>query len=230
MSLRYSMPIGPVSCGIAQTSPLGPLTCAHVQSTNLSFSAAAPYGRRSSRLSVMVKVGMYWNSICATSGAPVPACSAVRSLVYCRAALTGVDHLDLDRPGTSCSNSATSCAMSGTQVQNVSSVGVVHRLVDVGLAHRRGGGGTAALAVAAARGQRGTQRHRSGRGEQGSAAYRELWGRCGHGELPSKGQRGPARRATACWGQGVSREVRVRAGATAARQRRPVRASGDVPP
>ena len=39
-----------------------------------------------------------------------------------------------------------------------------------------------------------------------------------------------ARRATACWRQGVSREVRVRAGATAARQRRPVRASGDVPP
>ena len=31
----------------------------------------------------MVKVGMYWNSICATSGAPVPAFSAVRSLVYC---------------------------------------------------------------------------------------------------------------------------------------------------
>jgi hypothetical protein len=31
---------------------------------------------------VMVKVGMYWNSICATSGAPVPACKAVRSLVY----------------------------------------------------------------------------------------------------------------------------------------------------
>ena len=28
-----------------------------------------------------VKVGMYWNSICATSGAPVPACSAVRSFV-----------------------------------------------------------------------------------------------------------------------------------------------------
>jgi hypothetical protein len=82
MSLRYSMPSGPVSCGIAQTSPLGPLTCAHVQSTNLSFSAAAPYGRRSSRLSVMVKVGMYWNSICATSGAPVPACNTVRSLVY----------------------------------------------------------------------------------------------------------------------------------------------------
>ncbi len=82
MSLRYNMPSGPVSCGIAQTSPLGPLTCAHVQSTNVSFSAAAPYGRRSSRLSVMVKVGMYWNSICATSGAPVPACNAVRSLVY----------------------------------------------------------------------------------------------------------------------------------------------------
>ena len=79
------MPIGPVSCGIAQTSPLGPLTCAQVQSTNLSFSAAAPYGRRSSRLSVIVKVGMYWNSICATSGAPLPAFSAVRSLVYCGA-------------------------------------------------------------------------------------------------------------------------------------------------
>ena len=44
----------------------------------------------------MVNVGMYWNSICATSGAPVPACRAVRSWVYCGLALTDVHDLDLD--------------------------------------------------------------------------------------------------------------------------------------
>lgn len=42
MSLRYSMPIGPVSCGIAHTSPLLPLTCPQVQSTNVDLSAEAP--------------------------------------------------------------------------------------------------------------------------------------------------------------------------------------------
>lgn len=82
MSLRYSMPIGPVSWGMAQTSPPLPLTWPQVQSTNVDLSPEAPYGRRSRRLSVMVKVGMAWNSICTMSGAPLPALSAVRSLVY----------------------------------------------------------------------------------------------------------------------------------------------------
>lgn len=75
------MPIGPVSWGIAQTSPPGPLTCPHVQSTNSPLSAEAPYGRRSSRLSVIVNVGIAWYSICARSGAPVPALRAVLSFV-----------------------------------------------------------------------------------------------------------------------------------------------------
>ena len=72
-----------MSCGIAQTSPSEPVTWPQTQSTNLPLAADAPYGRRSSRLFVRVNVGMYWYSIWQTSGAPLPACSAVRSFVYC---------------------------------------------------------------------------------------------------------------------------------------------------
>lgn len=123
MSLRYSMPSGPVSWGIAHTSPLLPLTCCQVQSTNFSLSAEAPYGRRSSRLSVMVKVGMAWYSICTMSGAPLPAFRAVRNLVYCGVPWPALTTLTL-MAGYFASKRATSLSMFGTQVQNVSSVGV----------------------------------------------------------------------------------------------------------
>src|SRR4051812_34649280 len=121
------MPIGPVSCGYAKISPFGPVTCDHVQSTNFDWFAAAPYGRRSTRLSVMEKVGMYWYSICATSGAPLPALSAVRSFVYWSAPWPALTTLIL-MAGYFCWKSATSWAMLGTQVQKVSVVGVVMAL------------------------------------------------------------------------------------------------------
>lgn len=71
----------------------------------------------------MVKVGMAWYSICTMSGAPLPALSAVRSLVYCGVPWPALTILTLTA-GYFCSKSATSLAMFGTQVQNVSSVGV----------------------------------------------------------------------------------------------------------
>ena len=68
-------------------------------------------------------VGMYWNSIWATSGAPVPAFSAVRSLVYCGSPCPALTTLT-SMAGYFFSNRATSFSMFGTQVQKVSSVGV----------------------------------------------------------------------------------------------------------
>src|SRR3954462_12536890 len=121
------MPMGPVSCGYAQISPFWPLTWAHVQSTNLPLSPSAPYGRRSTRLLVIVKVGMYWYSICARSGAPVPELRAVRSLVYCAAPWPALTTLIL-MAGYFFSKIATSWAMLGTQVQKVRVVGVVMAL------------------------------------------------------------------------------------------------------
>src|SRR3954453_15388164 len=67
---------------------------------------------------------MYWNSIWATSGAPVPACSAVRSLVYCGVPAPAFTTFTL-MAGYFCSNRAISLSMFGTHVQNVSWVGVV---------------------------------------------------------------------------------------------------------
>src|SRR3954453_10064533 len=118
------MPRGPVSCGYDQNLPPEPVTCFHVQSTNFDLSASAPYGRRSTRLLVSVKVGMYWNSIWTRSGAPVPAFSAVRSLVYSAAPDPALTTFTL-MAGYFFWNTATSLAMSGTQVQNVKVVGVV---------------------------------------------------------------------------------------------------------
>ena len=71
----------------------------------------------------MVNVGMAWYSIWTMSGAPLPAFSAVRSLVYCGVPWPALTTLTLTA-GYFFSKSATSLAMSGTQVQNVSSVGV----------------------------------------------------------------------------------------------------------
>ena len=78
MSLRYRVPRGPVSCGTPHTPPLY-ATCFHTQSTYLLSSPAAPYGVRSARLFVCVNDEMFWYSICATSGMPLPAFSALRS-------------------------------------------------------------------------------------------------------------------------------------------------------
>ena len=66
---------------------------------------------------------MYWNSICATSGAPVPAFKAVRSLVYCGVPWPALTTFTLIA-GYFFWNRSTSFWMSGTQVQKVSSVGV----------------------------------------------------------------------------------------------------------
>src|SRR5690348_9149540 len=71
----------------------------------------------------MVKVGMAWYSIWTMSGAPLPAFSAVRSLVYCGVPWPALTTLTLIA-GYRFSKSATSLSMFGTQVQNVSSVGV----------------------------------------------------------------------------------------------------------
>ena len=71
----------------------------------------------------MVKVGMAWYSICTMSGAPLPAFSAVRSLVYWGVPWPALTTLTLTA-GYFFSKSATSSPMFGTHVQNVSSVGV----------------------------------------------------------------------------------------------------------
>src|SRR3954451_5203780 len=71
----------------------------------------------------MENVGMYWNSIWATSGAPVPAFNAVRSLVYCGGPCPALTTLT-SMAGYFFSKRATSLEMSGTHVQKVSLVGV----------------------------------------------------------------------------------------------------------
>src|SRR5581483_484161 len=57
------------------------------------------------------------------SGAPLPACSAVRSFVYCGVPWPALTTFTLIA-GYFASNSATSAAMFGTHVQKVSVVGV----------------------------------------------------------------------------------------------------------
>ena len=61
--------------------PLLTLTWPHTHSGYWLCISAGTYGVRSSRLpwSARVKDGMYWYSICATSGAPCPDWMAVRS-------------------------------------------------------------------------------------------------------------------------------------------------------
>src|SRR6266567_4420428 len=75
----------------------------------------------------MVNDGMYSYSIWHTSGVPLFACSAVRSFVYCGWLWPALTTFTLIA-GYFFSNSATSSAMFGTQVQNVSVVGVVMAL------------------------------------------------------------------------------------------------------
>src|SRR5882757_11570569 len=66
---------------------------------------------------------MYWYSICTRSGAPEPAFSAVRSLVYSAVPWPAFTTLIL-MAGYFFSKTAISLLMSGTQVQNVNVVGV----------------------------------------------------------------------------------------------------------
>ena len=68
-------------------------------------------------------VGMYWNSIWTASGKPLPAFKAVRSLVYCGVPWPALTTFTLIA-GYFFWNRSTSFWMFGTQVQNVSSVGV----------------------------------------------------------------------------------------------------------
>src|SRR5579859_2851101 len=79
------------------------------------------------RLLVIVKVGRYSYSICARSGVPFPAVSAVRSLVYCASPCPALTTLTL-MAGYFFSKTATSWLMLGTQDQKVSVVGVVMAL------------------------------------------------------------------------------------------------------
>src|SRR6266566_2546715 len=82
----------------------------------------APYCDRSTSLPVSSKVGRYWNSICTTSGAPLPALRAVRSLVYSGAPWPALTSLTL-MLGCDCSKRLISLWMLGTHVQKVSVTG-----------------------------------------------------------------------------------------------------------
>ena len=99
-----------------------------------------------------------------------------------RQALAGVDHLDLDGR-----------VLLGEERDLLGDVGDPgperqfrrgrHRLVDVGLADRPGGGLAGAGAVVTAGGEGGAERHRGRRGEEGPAADRRAGEGCGHGGL-----------------------------------------------
>ena len=82
-----------------------------------------------------VNVGMYWNSICATSGAPVPAFKRRTQLGVLRLALTGVDHLDLDRRVLLLEERHLLLDVRHPGPERQLGRGL-HRLVDVGLAGR----------------------------------------------------------------------------------------------
>ena len=56
------------------------LICFWIHSGYFERKSFGRYGVMSSRLLVIVKLGMYWNSIWTTSGRPLPDFSTVRTL------------------------------------------------------------------------------------------------------------------------------------------------------
>src|SRR5918995_6920704 len=76
----------------------------------------------SARPSICLKVGMYWNSMCTTSGAPEPALSAVRSFWYSSSPCPAFTSLTLMFLWAF-SNMSTWAWKSGSHAHNVSSTG-----------------------------------------------------------------------------------------------------------
>src|SRR5215217_2840752 len=72
----------------------------------------------SASASICVKVGIYWNSICTTSGTPFSALSAVRSLVYSAAPCPALTYFTVTSLWVLL-NSSTSSFIPGTQDQKV---------------------------------------------------------------------------------------------------------------
>src|SRR5215208_1028090 len=72
----------------------------------------------SARASICVNEGMYWNSICTTSGTPFSALRAVRSLVYSSAPWPALTYLTVMLSWVSL-KSSTSSFILGTQDQKV---------------------------------------------------------------------------------------------------------------
>src|SRR5919198_2686021 len=83
----------------------------------------------STRSPVTRKDGMYWNSICVTSGAPEPALSEVRSLVYSSDPCPALTSFTL-MFGWARWNMSTCCCRFGTHDQSVRVTGPRSRLAD----------------------------------------------------------------------------------------------------